>query len=173
MTTPDSIGHYFDTPGVSKYMVITKRFPTRYYTLQDFPIVMAVVVFVVLTIFMVMPHPSPGLSAELPRVWNPTPMPRFDRDNAMHLAIMRDGTMYFGADRVRVDELATTIRERLSQKDVEKKIYIKADMRTLTGNVNDAIDAIHDAGIENIAFMAEQRRPQSLEPRSPADMFEH
>ena len=149
-------------------MVITKRFPTHYYTLLDFPVVMAVVVFILLTTFMVEQKPMHGASVDLPRVSNPASMPRFESSNAMHMAIMRDGTIYFGQDKISTPEqLSHRIQEGMRLQGVEKQVYIKADCRTRYGNVSAAIDAIHDAGVEKVAFMTDQRKPGALEELDP------
>ncbi len=140
-------------------MVITKRFPTRYYSQVDFPVVMATVVLFLLINFMIYTKPMiRAVRIDLPRVSNPTLLPRSERHDAMMLAIMRDGTMYFGQYKITNSQLVDRIREEMSQRGVEKRVYIKADLRTQYGNVNTAIDAIHDAGIERIAFIVEQRK---------------
>jgi len=37
----------------------------------------------------------------------------------------------------------------------ERTVYIKADKRTVSGNVTAVIDAIHESGLERIVFLTE------------------
>jgi biopolymer transport protein ExbD len=130
-------------------------------TLQ-FAGVMGMVVFVVLLIFMTVPtHPHHGVGADLPQVLHPVAMPGADREDAMKVMIMRDGSIYFGTDKIYYGDLPAKIQERLKDRDVERKVYIVADMRARWSSVEMALDGVRSAGIVRVAFMTEMRRMPS------------
>ena len=98
-------------------------------TLQ-FASVMGLVVFVVLLIFMTIPvDHHRGASVDLPMVLHPVAMRGADREDAMKVSITRDGKVYFGTEQIRFDDLPAKIQDRLKDREVERKVYIVADMR--------------------------------------------
>ena len=98
------------------------------------------------------------IAADVPHVSHPTTLRNANREDAMTLTIERDGSVFFGFDRVLRDQLPNKIRQGLTG-GAEKKVYIRADARAKYGTVKEALDGIRDAGIENVAFFADQRRP--------------
>jgi len=130
-------------------------------TLQ-FASVMAIVVFVMLSVFMTITPYHHGGSVDLPRVLHPVAMRGADREDAMKVAITRDGKLYFGTDRVRVADLSAKIRDRLKDREVERKVYIVADLRARWGGVRLALDSVRSAGIIRVAFLAGEGRPTIL-----------
>lgn len=122
-----------------------------------FSVAMAGVAFTLLTTWMIVPTPHHGLSADLVKVGHPSPMPRANREDAIIVAIMRDGKVFFRTDYLSPDELPAKIRQALRQGS-EKNVYIRADARAKYGTVKEALDGIRDAGIENVSFLADQKR---------------
>ena len=58
------------------------------------------VMLVLLIIFMVItPMLQKGISVDMAKVNNPTPMQDADKEDALLVSVMRDGTIYFGADK--------------------------------------------------------------------------
>lgn len=110
---------------------------------------------------MIIP-PMGGVSVELPQTPHAVKMPGVLREDAIVIAIMRDGTIYCGADKVTSDQVAEWIRYQ-AQLASERKVYIKADLRTKYGNVNEILDAIRGSGIEHIAFIT-KRPHEFVEP---------
>ncbi|MGP0020009.1 MAG: ExbD/TolR family protein [Candidatus Sulfotelmatobacter sp.] len=125
-------------------------------TLQ-FASVMAMVVFVVLLIFMTIPTDHHGYSVDLPYVSHSISMPGASREDAMLVTITRDGKAYFGTDQVNVTNLAAKIQDRLKDRDVERKVYVKADMRARWGTVKFVLDGVRSAGIIRVAFLVYPR----------------
>jgi biopolymer transport protein ExbD len=52
-----------------------------------------------------------------------------NREDAMVIGVRRDGAVYFGAERVRSDEVPSKILNRLKEPGVERKVYISVDRR--------------------------------------------
>ncbi len=122
---------------------------------------LAAVLFVLLFSFMMLTEtPHYGVSADLPKVWHPIPMRGANREDALIVSILRDGTMYFGKDKTKPSDLPAQIREGLGR-GAEKKIYVRADKRLRYRTVLEVLDAIHSAGVEKIAFLAYQRSATS------------
>jgi biopolymer transport protein ExbD/biopolymer transport protein TolR len=97
-------------------------------------------------------------SVDLPKVLHPVSMPWASREDAMIVSVTRDGKVYFGVDHINPAELAQKIADRLKDHSVERKVYIKADMRARWGAVKQALDAARAAGILRVAILTDQRR---------------
>ena len=80
-----------------------------------------------------------------------------DRENAIVVGIMRDGKFFLGNEQATPQQLSEKIRERLSHY-AERKVYIKADARARYGAVRIVLRAAGSAGVEKIAFLADQGR---------------
>jgi biopolymer transport protein TolR len=126
-------------------------------TLQ-FASVMGMVVFVVLLIFMTIPVDAhrKGGSVDLPRVLHPVAMRGADREDAMKVMITRDGSVYFDFEQIRFGDMPAKIQDRLKDREVERKVYIVADMRARWGGVKLALDGVRRAGIIRVAILADQ-----------------
>lgn len=127
-------------------------------TLQ-FASVMGLVVLVPLVIFMTAPTGHHGVSVDLARVGHPISMPWADREDAMVVIVTRDGRVYFGAEQMTPADLPQRIAERLKDNSVERKVYIKADVRARWGGVKQVLEAVHTAGILRVAFLTYQQQP--------------
>ena len=87
------------------------------------------VMLVLLIIFMVItPMLQKGVSVDLAKVNNPTPMADADKEDALLVAIMRDGKIFFGNDQITPDALTEKIKDRLANR-VDKRVFVRADAR--------------------------------------------
>src|SRR2546430_15307443 len=78
---------------------------------------MADVMLVLLIIFMVItPMLQKGVSVELAKTKNPIDMKEADRDDAVLVAVTRDGKFYLGQNKVSIDELAGKVNDLLATK---------------------------------------------------------
>jgi len=131
---------------------------TDFNTLQ-FASVMGLVLFVMLLMFFPWAIPfHKSVSIDLPKVLHPVSMPGADREDAMIVNVTRDGKVYFGAEQVTPADLPHKIADRLKDHSVERKVYIKADMRARWGGIKQVLDAVHTAGILRVAFLTYQRQ---------------
>ncbi|MGB2604949.1 MAG: biopolymer transporter ExbD, partial [Candidatus Sulfotelmatobacter sp.] len=93
------------------------------------------VMLVLLIIFMVItPMLQKGISVDMAKVNNPTPMQDADKEDALLVSVMRDGTVYFGADKISPDALTGKVKDRLTNR-TDKRVYVKADARAHFGKV--------------------------------------
>ena len=90
------------------------------------------------------------------KVNNPTPMPDADKEDALLVVLMRDGKIYFGTDRVTLDESTNKVKDRLANK-ADKQVFIRADVRAKYGNVVDVVDNVRSAGVDDVGLLTEQR----------------
>jgi len=134
-------------------------------TLQ-FASVMGIVFFVLLLIFMTIPvGPHRGAVVDLPEVLHPAAMRGANREDAMLITVTRDGKAYFGSERVNSVDLPAKIQERLRDREVERKVYIVADMRARWAAVALVLDGVRRAGIVRVAFLAHQASFRSSRAR--------
>ena len=103
-----------------------------------------VVFFLVLTVMLVLPPPHSNSSIDLALVAHPISMPGADRENAILIGILRDGTTFLGQDKVSADRIAPRIREKV-RSGSERRAYIKVDRRVRYGHVVNVINAVSDA----------------------------
>lgn len=130
-------------------------------TLQ-FASVMGMVVFVLLLMFMTIPVDHHGVGVDLPKVLHPVAMRGADREDAIKISIMRDGKVYLGTEQIWLPDLPAKIQDRLKDREVERKVYVVADMRARWGRVKLALDGVRSAGIVRVAFLADQGRLPKL-----------
>jgi biopolymer transport protein TolR len=117
------------------------------------------VMLVLLIIFMVItPMLQKGISVDMAKVNNPIPMQDADKEDALLVSVMRDGTVYFGADKIPlVDDLTGKVKDRLTNR-TSKEVYVKADARAHFGNVVKVVDAVRAAGVDDLGLLTEQRK---------------
>ena len=125
------------------------------------------VMLVLLIVFMVItPMLQHGVSVDMAKVNSPIPMPDADKEDALLVAVMRDGQVYFGTDRIKVEDLSAKVKDRLANK-VDKRVFIKADARAKYGVVADVVDNVRSAGVDDVGLLTEQK--QAGVPKKPGD----
>jgi biopolymer transport protein ExbD/biopolymer transport protein TolR len=115
------------------------------------------VMLVLLIIFMVItPMLQNKVQIDMAKVSNPISMPDADKDDAIVVAITRDGGVFLGQDKIATSELGARVRDKLSDKP-GKTIFIRADARAQYRAVEDAIDAVRTAGVEDVGLLTQKR----------------
>jgi biopolymer transport protein ExbD/biopolymer transport protein TolR len=115
------------------------------------------VMLVLLIIFMVItPMLQNKVQIEMATVNNPTVMPDADKEDAIVVAITRDGRVFLGQNKTTVGELGGLVREKMADKP-GKTIYIRADARSQFRAVEDAIDAVRTSGVDDVGLLAQKR----------------
>jgi len=117
------------------------------------------VMLVLLIIFMVItPMLQKGVSVDLAKVNNPQAMPDADKEDALLVAINKQGDIFFGADKVSgADQLTHLVKDRLASR-TDKRVFIKADARARYGWVVDVVDNVRAAGVDELGLLTEQRK---------------
>jgi biopolymer transport protein ExbD/biopolymer transport protein TolR len=126
------------------------------------------VMLVLLIIFMVItPMLQKGVSVDLAKVDNPQSMPDADKEDALIVAVMKDGSVFFGNDKVNPDDLTGKIRDRLTGR-IDKRVYLRADARTKFGNVLTVVDDVRSAGVDDLGLLTDQRKTPNTPPPTAA-----
>jgi len=84
-------------------------------------------------------------------------MPDADKEDAIVVAITKDGSVFLGQNKTSVSELGIQVREKLADKP-GKTIFIRADARARYLAVEDAIDAVRTAGVEDVGLLTRRRK---------------
>jgi len=115
------------------------------------------VMLVLLIIFMVItPMLQNKVSVDMAKVDNPTSMPDADKEDAIVVAITRDGGVFLGQDKIATSELGHKVQEKLADKP-GKTIFVRADARAQFRAVEDAIDAVRTAGVDEVGLLTQKR----------------
>jgi len=123
------------------------------------------VLLVLLIIFMVItPMLQKGVSVDLAKVNSPAAMPDADKEDALIVAVMRDGKLFFGNDRIEADQLTQKIKDRIANR-VDKRVYVRADARAKYGSVVDVVDNVRAAGVDDLGLLTDQRK--NANPQAP------
>jgi len=126
------------------------------------------VMLVLLIIFMVVtPMLQKGVSVDMVKVNNPTPMEDADKEDALLVSIPRDGQVYLGSDRITVDALTTKVKDRLTNAQ-NKRVYVKSDMRARYGGFVQVVDAVRAAGVDDLGLLTDQKKTTTPPPAPPA-----
>jgi biopolymer transport protein TolR len=119
------------------------------------------VMLVLLIIFMVItPMLQNKVAVDMAKVDNPESMPDADKEDAIVVAITRDGGVFLGQNRVALTELGGKVRDKLADTP-GKTIFVRADARAQYRAVEDAIDAVRTAGVEDVGLLTQKREPGS------------
>ena len=115
------------------------------------------VMLVLLIIFMVItPMLQNKVAVDMAKVDNPTSRPDADKEDAIVVAITRDGGVFLGQDKIGISELGNSVRAKLADKP-GKTIFIRADARAQYRAVEDAIDAVRTAGVEDVGLLTQKK----------------
>lgn len=119
---------------------------------------MADIMLVLLIIFMITtPLLQTGVTVNLPKAVNPLENPKIDSEDAVIVAVTRDGNIYFGRQRVTQDELVSKLREKFASTG-DKTMFIKGDTAASYGRFVEVVDLCRSSGVERIGLITEKER---------------
>ena len=114
---------------------------------------MADIILVLLIIMMVItPMLNNHQLVDMAKAKNWQNMPQAERDDAVVLAVTSDGRYYLGNNEIALNQVTSTVQDKMSNR-LDKTVYLRSDERAKYGDVKKAIDAIRDAGIENVGLL--------------------
>jgi biopolymer transport protein ExbD/biopolymer transport protein TolR len=117
---------------------------------------MADIMLVLLIIFMVVtPMLQKTHQVDLAPVNNPRDMKDADRDDAIVVAVTRDGSLYMGNTKTTKDEVTGQVKDRIANK-LDKTVYVKSDARAKYGDVVAVVDEIRSAGVDQLGLLTEK-----------------
>ena len=119
------------------------------------------VMLVLLIIFMVItPMLQNKVQVDMAKVDNATPMADADKEDAIVVAVTRDGGVFLGQNKTSLSELGRQVAEKLADKP-GKTIFVRADARAQYRAVEDAIDAVRTAGVDDVGLLAQKKEGNS------------
>ena len=130
---------------------------------------MADIMLVLLIIFMVVtPMLQKNMPVDMARVDNAHEMQDADKDDAIVVAITRDGNIFLGHSQIRKDDITGEVKDRLSNR-LDKTVYVKSDARAKYGDVVGVVDEIRSAGVDQLGLLTEKNEVRQKPPTPPAD----
>jgi biopolymer transport protein ExbD/biopolymer transport protein TolR len=131
------------------------------------------VMLVLLIIFMVItPMLQNKVVIDMASVVNPIAMPDADKEDAIVVAINRDGQVFLGQNHIPYDEeyrdprtnqpdplhfLTSKVEEMMVANPGNKTIFVRADARAEYLAVENAIDAVRSTGIDSVGLLTQKR----------------
>ncbi len=119
------------------------------------------VMLVLLIIFMVItPMLQKDISVDMAKANNPRPMSDAEKEDAVVIAITRDGKIYLKKDPITLDQITAKVKDMIANR-LNKTVYLKSDARAKYGDVVNVVDAVRAAGVEDLGLLTQrvERRP--------------
>ena len=128
---------------------------------------MADIMLVLLIIFMVVtPMLQKGVSVDMAKVNNAEDMQNADKDDAIILAVTRDGKMYLGSKQIALSEITTSVKDQIANR-LDKTVFVRSDARAKYGDVVKAVDEVRSAGVDNLGLLTEKNQKGGAAPPPP------
>jgi biopolymer transport protein ExbD/biopolymer transport protein TolR len=119
------------------------------------------VMLVLLIIFMVItPMLNNKVNVTLPVVTAATIMDNANKQDAITVAVTRDGRVFLGGDMVALSDLGQKVADLEAKKTdpaADKSVYLRADERANYGKVMDTIDALRTGGVSQLNLLTDNQ----------------
>jgi biopolymer transport protein ExbD/biopolymer transport protein TolR len=133
---------------------------------------MADIMLVLLIIFMVVtPMLQKGVSVDMAKADNAQDMQDADKDDAIIIAVTRDGNLYLGSSKIQLEEITGKVKDLISNR-LDKTVFVRSDSRAKYGEVVKAVDEVRSAGVDHLGLLTEKIRGKGAAtppPPPPAD----
>jgi biopolymer transport protein ExbD len=96
-----------------------------------------------------------GVSVDMAKVNNARDLQDADKDDAIILAVTRDGKMYLGSTSVSLDDITTKIKDLIANR-LDKTVFVRSDSRAKYGDVVKAVDEVRAAGVDHLGLLTEK-----------------
>jgi biopolymer transport protein ExbD/biopolymer transport protein TolR len=114
------------------------------------------VMLVLLIIFMVItPMLSKGVTVDMVKTRNPIAMQAADKEDAVLVAVSRDGKVYLGSTQLAPDALPDKIKDLLTNR-LDRTCYLKSDARARYERVVEVVNNMRAGGVEQLGLLTEQ-----------------
>jgi biopolymer transport protein ExbD len=115
------------------------------------------VMLVLLIIFMVItPMLTKGQSVDKVKTKNAISMQAADKEDAVIVSVTRDGKVY-------LSQLPAKVKDLLANK-LDKTCFIQADARARYEKVEDVVDNLRAAGVDQIGLITDQQAAEKKKP---------
>ena len=114
------------------------------------------VMLVLLIIFIVItPMLTKGVSVDRVKARNPSSMAPADKDDAVVVAVSKDGKVFLGKTMMKAEELGPKVKDMIANK-LDKMVYVNSDSRAKYGLIVEVVDNIRTAGVDQIGLLTEK-----------------
>lgn len=114
------------------------------------------IMLVLLIIFIVItPMLTKGVSTDKFKARNPSSMAPADKDDAVVVAVSRDGKVFLGKVQMKPEELGPKVKDAISNR-LDKTVYVNSDQRAKYGLVVEVVDNIRTAGVDQIGLLTDK-----------------
>ena len=128
---------------------------------------MADIMLVLLIIFMVVtPMLQKNKPVDMARTNTARDMQDADKEDAVVVAVTRDGNIFLGNTQVQKADLSGQVKDRISNK-LDKTVYLKSDARAKYGDVVAIVDEIRSAGVDQLGLLTERNEKGGAPPPPP------
>jgi biopolymer transport protein ExbD len=126
---------------------------------------MADIMLVLLIIFMVItPMLQKTTPVDLAMTNNAHEMKDADKDDAIVVAVTKDGSIYLKNVKTEKAALTDQIKDTISNR-LDKTVYVKSDARAKYGDVVAVVDEIRSAGVDQLGLLTEKSQGLSQKPQ--------
>jgi biopolymer transport protein ExbD len=117
---------------------------------------MADIMLVLLIIFMVItPMLQKGVSVDMAKVNNARDLQDADKDDAIIIAVARDGKLYLGTTQIELGDITSRVKDLISNR-LDKTVFVRSDSRAKYGDVVKAVDEVRSAGVDHLGLLTEK-----------------
>jgi biopolymer transport protein ExbD len=125
---------------------------------------MADIMLVLLIIFMVVtPMLQKDHPVDLARTDNARDMQDADKEDAIVVAVTRDGNIFLRTTQIRKEEITSQVKDRIANR-LDKTVYVKSDARAKYGDVVAVVDEIRSAGVDQVGLLTERNQRNAPSP---------
>jgi biopolymer transport protein ExbD/biopolymer transport protein TolR len=97
---------------------------------------------------------------------NPIKMAAADKEDAVLVAVSRDGKTYLGTNAMQPDQLPQKVKDLLTNK-LDKTVYLRSDSRARYERVVEVVDNLRAAGVDQLGLLTEQQIDKNTKPATP------
>ncbi len=116
------------------------------------------VMLVLLIIFMVVtPMLNNKVNVDLPVAQAAVIKENANKEDAVVVAVTRDGKIFLGGDQVTPDDLGPKVQAKLDSKTDDKEVYLRGDVRAQYGRVMEAIDGLRAGGVSQLGMLTDKK----------------
>lgn len=120
---------------------------------------MADIMLVLLIIFMITtPMLQSGITVNLPKAKNPLEAPEADSQDAVVVALDRNGRVFLGKNQTTESALYEALAKRFGGGEINRTMFLKADQAVLYGRVVEVVNECRKTGVERIGLMTEKEK---------------
>jgi biopolymer transport protein ExbD len=128
---------------------------------------MADIMLVLLIIFMVItPMLQKGVSVDMAKVDNARDLQDADKDDAIIIAVARDGKLYLGTTQIELADITGRVKDLISNR-LDKTVFVRSDSRAKYGDVVKAVDEVRSAGVDHLGLLTEKNSKKGATAPAP------